>query len=413
MKTLYILGAGASRGHGVARYPKPPTVREFFHDRFMSKLGNKYGHLLPTLHQALEHSGTSLASVNVEELFSMVEPVWELGVLGKEIKSVDDEMPTADDFVNPLDMLRSWVVDVIHLSTGWLRQTTCPYHQELARRAVAHNDTIITFNYDLIMDLALQNTGSWSVKTGYGWNSHGKELWFGSNHGYESTPTDTESCLLLKPHGSINFFRSSRFNEWMKGREGIKYQPIGEEKKEKEEYSNYQKTDCIEIRAPKEVMRVSRTKSKRGSPPFSGPSLYDIYQKSKQEAKPYLWYMVRPGHDLVDSTHLPYLVMPTPFKSLSAMRFAELNLVWQLLSRAVENAERIVSIGFTFYDQHFNAILASATMKSKRAKQLIVVSPRASTINGIAERLKIAAVHVEPFCGTFADYAAKAFNTLE
>lgn len=402
-KTLYILGAGASRGHGVNRYPKPPTVREFFHRRFMSKMQKKYPYLLKSLRKVLERSEMELDSVNVEELFSMIEPIWELGVIKKQINSLSDKLPTAEDFVTPLDMLRSWVVDVIHLSTGWLRQVDCPYHQALAKRAISRNESIITFNYDLVMDFALLRTGEWSTKSGYGWNSHGKSITFKDNTGFESTLSEAESCLLLKPHGSLNFFRSTRFNEKMKGREGMSFGLMGKSKDD-EEYSNYQKTDCIEIRNPRTVMVAKRSKNSIGSPPFVGPSLYDMYAKAKDDAKPLFYLMLKPGHDLSDSAQLPYLVMPTPFKSLAAMKFAELNLVWQLVAQLVERATKIVTIGFTFYDPHFNAILAKTTSASEHPKQMIVVSPRLSTITDIKNRLKATNLVVKPFQGTFADY---------
>ncbi|MCP4584141.1 MAG: hypothetical protein GY839_21220 [candidate division Zixibacteria bacterium] len=403
MNTLYILGAGASRGHGARKYPKPPTVHEFFHRRFMSKLQNKYSSLFKSLNNTLERSEISLDNVNIEQLFSVVEPIWELSLVKKKIKSYSEGPPHATDFITPLDMLHSWVVDVIHLSTGWLRQRSCPLHQELACQAVARNETIISFNYDLIMDFALLRTKEWSVKSGYGWNSHGKTLSFSSNTDYESTSSDIETCLILKPHGSINFFKSTRGKERANGRGG-KYFSYGKEPEENVLFEDHLESDCIEIRDPNTTMMRQKDKSTFGSPPFVGPTLYDSYANLDPITKQILYKIIKANHDLSGFGQLPCLVMPTPFKSIMAMRFAELNIIWNLVSQAVKRATKIISIGFTFCDPHFNAILADSTRSSLRPKQLVVVSPRKSTINDITKRIKATGLKVEPFCGTFADF---------
>ncbi len=390
MKTLYVLGAGASRGHGVNKYPKPPTVWEFFHHRFISKLREEYGPLWDVLYSSIEHTRIALSSVNIEQLFAVIEPIWELSVTPN--LSIDSEKKWEfTDLLSPLDILRSWVVDVIHVSTRWIRIQDCPLHSILAERAVQRNESIISFNYDLIMDVALARTEKWHIGNGYGWHSnyYVAELLSGA---------EFSSTLLLKPHGSLNWFAWPPRIDDPYGKEDVN---------DKECQIRY-----LDVRAPVPEMILFKQETPCSSPPFVAPKLTKLVTQlsnlSAEKRKQMEGFIRESGvhypKKIAFARDLPYLVMPTPYKSISTMRYGELKLVWQAIPKAVKSANRAVSIGFTFCDPHFNSILMEATKSFKRPLPLVIVDPSSTAIEGIKERLQGINVVIKPFCGSFQDY---------
>ena len=89
-----------------------------------------------------------------------------------------------------------------------LKPRKCEHHEKLVS-FMKTGETIISFNYDCLIDHALQEYGShkWNAHYGYGFNlgSHGTKL-----HGHEfwqpRTPAkNTTTLKLLKLHGSLHF----------------------------------------------------------------------------------------------------------------------------------------------------------------------------------------------------------------
>lgn len=84
----------------------------------------------------------------------------------------------------------------------------CDYHRAIARALMA-GDTIISFNYDCVMDHALraERAGAWEARIGYGFSAATTI----SGAGYWS-PADplsipSQTIRLLKLHGSLNWRR--------------------------------------------------------------------------------------------------------------------------------------------------------------------------------------------------------------
>jgi hypothetical protein len=89
-----------------------------------------------------------------------------------------------------------------------LRGQECRFHEQLAS-AVHPGDTFISFNYDCLLDRAVQKQARrrWNAISGYGfevaaghedWNSHGGTGRF-----------PQKSIRILKPHGSLNWKRGA------------------------------------------------------------------------------------------------------------------------------------------------------------------------------------------------------------
>ena len=89
-----------------------------------------------------------------------------------------------------------------------LKGMSCTHHEALAGAAQV-GDTFISFNYDCLLDRALARRGGrrWKPKTGYEAPIAGDVSAWCDHSGRGMTPRGT--ILLLKPHGSLNWMRSS------------------------------------------------------------------------------------------------------------------------------------------------------------------------------------------------------------
>jgi thiamine pyrophosphate-dependent acetolactate synthase large subunit-like protein len=60
------------------------------------------------------------------------------------------------------------------------------------------------------------------------------------------------------------------------------------------------------------------------------------------------------------SGHIPLLLMPNRYKSFREMSFGDLSSVWRQTYEALETADAIVAVGYSFRDLHFNQLLYEA-----------------------------------------------------
>jgi hypothetical protein len=77
----------------------------------------------------------------------------------------------------------------------------------LADYIVNTNSTVISFNWDILIDEALHNTNKWFYCTGYGFEF---KRMYKDKKEFKCDGTKSRE-LLLKPHGSINWFRYMDF----------------------------------------------------------------------------------------------------------------------------------------------------------------------------------------------------------
>jgi len=83
----------------------------------------------------------------------------------------------------------------------------CPLHAAIAAH-LEPSDAVISFNYDLIMDKALKDTGQWNEWLGYSPMTFQKIYHMGHWYDQPSVSCSSERTYL-KLHGSINWFAST------------------------------------------------------------------------------------------------------------------------------------------------------------------------------------------------------------
>ena len=116
----------------------------------------------------------------------------------------------ADDLRAKRDRLMAALSAVLEASTDRAIAARdargCQYHRAIAK-SLHKGDTIITFNYDCVMDDALrrEGDGKWSARFGYGFSPYTSvenvEHWSPS----APAPSEAETIRLLKLHGSIHW----------------------------------------------------------------------------------------------------------------------------------------------------------------------------------------------------------------
>ena len=194
-KTLVILGAGATRGASFVGESalSPPLDRDFFRMLQMSAAGRS-----DEGKRLLDHARTLYGpalETRMETVFTNLEAA---SIFHREAK-IDP---------GPLIQWPSRLIEAFRVVLPRLLGETitapCSRHEALARH-LRTNDTVISLNYDCLIDSALcEASGSRFAagRGGYGVEvSTGAAAWEGSARG----PTPEGSITLLKLHGSLNW----------------------------------------------------------------------------------------------------------------------------------------------------------------------------------------------------------------
>lgn len=206
MNKVYVLGAGASAGYTgsyigetspVARnfFQKAALVKNIHHirDRDFNDEAMQYRHIFQFIKRfwgvAPEH--LPQANLNMEEVLTLLHIELE-------------ESRAEHDF-----LLRAYEEYLILMALTFekiLYGAPCPYHRAIAE-SLQPGDTVISFNYELLMDYALAEPGqgkkvNWQFTDGYGVSCCKID---GAGRLLEQANRGRSDLQLLKLHGSLNW----------------------------------------------------------------------------------------------------------------------------------------------------------------------------------------------------------------
>lgn len=378
MGKVLLLGAGASYGHGAPASNKPPLAAGFFSTlKGFPDLWKMYKPLVDFIKLKISADIEDSKNVDIENITSVLEEIWDIQAY--EPEEVEKRFGLEFVWHGPPDWLKSMILDAIFQSTDWLENCTCPFHDNLISHYLSINDSIISFNYDLIVDHSLKSSGLWSEKTGYGFEA--QRLY--TDAGYYQSKIE-----LLKPHGSIN---------WI-AREGAKQFRMPEQP---------QIEDFIEV---SEIVAPFHSYGGEGRTLLSmAPSTFSLWSGICPRV---------PTSDATSDEHrrfiesqwgtagfpLPLIVAPTKNKPISKMTFGELRSVWRKSRVAIERAEEILAIGFSFRDSHFNYLILDAAEARAHPVRLVYVNKNEAQIEYVRGILSHPNVRIEIFNGHLVDY---------
>jgi len=201
MMNIVVLGAGASRGASFAarvkKICKPPMNSDFFTQlqRVLSKKHDKY--VKATINDVIKFFGVNW-TITLEEYFTQIE------FYRKVVPLTGERVITSGDLRKARANLMQALAAVLEES---MFNEKCKFHTGLIEK-LNPADTIISFNYDCLMDFSLveRGSGKWNPHYGYGfplqkWKLSGEKKWQPKGE----LATKSETITLYKLHGSLHW----------------------------------------------------------------------------------------------------------------------------------------------------------------------------------------------------------------
>jgi len=323
---VIILGAGASASFTPIEYPFKgtlvpfPMANDFFEKAIKYNILKDRNVLGQPLHRLLldfiqNNFGLSFEDLKMSKL-SVEEVYAKLDIsIGKLNKSKDISEEELNLYLAKQDLLK--IIEEL-LSKLCRYYGPCKHHAILAKYIVEKESVVISFNWDTLMDSALQNSNEWFYETGYGIKFQRVYI----NKKEISEGMRRSKGLLLKPHGSTNWFRYQDF--YWSDTNGFTCEPVS--KKEMEE------TFLFEFL--------------KGEP----PRIHPIHMRLNL-GKNYAPLLKMP----VEIDIIPPVLLGKRTKLMERPAF---KTIWDKANAAIKKAGRIIAIGYalkeTYIESNFN-----------------------------------------------------------
>ncbi|WED25455.1 SIR2 family protein [Vibrio sp. DW001] len=195
---LFILGAGASKAYGDSKTGiRMPIACDFFETYDKLDIPNNLWVLQGQIHlyimnkYGIDPYTYLRKGIDIEDFHSSIEEDIQIELAaGNKNESMFHQMS-----YNELIYLFSFVINEIQ--NGPISKP----HLRLAE-SVSQSDVIATFNWDTLIERALEHTSSWNVNQGYSFSP--KSVY---RNGWDDSDTNpnNEMVQLLKLHGSTNW----------------------------------------------------------------------------------------------------------------------------------------------------------------------------------------------------------------
>ncbi len=203
---VVVIGAGATRGASTSRrrVVRPPLNNDFF-TQLQRVEAEKHRDLVDEVISDVTQLFGSNFSLTMEDYFSQLASIERMNELTGRAPRRFNGRTVAE----MRKSLRGGLAAVLEASTDVSKKGTapCAYHGVLVEH-LNPRDTVISFNYDCVMDHALRRCAStkWSALYGYGFDRPrrtvtGDEYWSAARPPRSSAG----SVNLLKLHGSLNW----------------------------------------------------------------------------------------------------------------------------------------------------------------------------------------------------------------
>lgn len=204
MKTsrlVILLGAGATRGVLANREPPPPVDQDFFDVASqMSRHGTR--RLASRVIKDVFNLYGKVSGIGLEQYFREIETRGEIGQIAKSQNK-------PKDWITRQKQLEELIRRVLIETTVSLTEVERAIYLRILKR-IRPKDTIITFNYDTVVEEAIPEEGLyWDPANGYGLKPSGVTHTWAKN--WRSTRNRTRDSSkasdfhLLKLHGSLNW----------------------------------------------------------------------------------------------------------------------------------------------------------------------------------------------------------------
>ena len=200
---VYLLGAGASKSYDLSPTRlRMPLAREVFSTfEQLSVSENPWVLIGEILNYAREKKGIDIQHVfkknyDIEAFHSEVEDDLRLSV-EKDMGKGELSIETLFSYKVYLQLVFFFACTINEIQNGPI----CPVHQKLVAQ-LTNEDMVLTFNWDTLIDRALQESGRWNIDYGYGFTPIEvfRDGWVTS-----SLARPASAPKLIKLHGSTNW----------------------------------------------------------------------------------------------------------------------------------------------------------------------------------------------------------------
>jgi len=199
-----IIGAGATRGGLLDRVPPPPLDQDFF-DIAGQLTGRGTRRLAARVTKDVFDLYRRVSGIGLEQYYRDVEARAEIGRFAKSANRPKDWERRRSDLE---ELIRRVLIHTTcDLGDGSAHVSDSAAHAELLRH-VRDGDTIITFNYDTVIEESLPSGApAWDPGDGYAVTASGKtKSWAKGWRSKRQLGSAVESRMyLLKLHGSLNW----------------------------------------------------------------------------------------------------------------------------------------------------------------------------------------------------------------
>lgn len=202
---VFIFGAGATRGAFSDAIIPPPTDVDFF-DIANQITGRRTPNLAKIILDNVWQLYGKTSGVRLEAAYRDVETRATIGEMVKP-KNQPKQWGKIQRIFTEL-IRRVYVQTTCDEYGGHLRPKQSSIHKDILTLVQA-GDTIVTFNYDLLIEESFKTAELWNPITGYGAKFGGHTFRWGSRWFSSRSRTKRKSKIkLLKLHGSINWAAS-------------------------------------------------------------------------------------------------------------------------------------------------------------------------------------------------------------
>jgi len=378
---LLLLGAGASKAYqDPTTKVRMPIARDFlktFHSLPIS--ANPWVLVGNVLHYATRYRKMELpevftSDIDIEELHSEVQTRMLVAL---------QQCRDSGQFTHEAMFFHATYVQLVCLFASTINEIqkadASPAHISLAR-TLGPADTVVTFNWDTLMDRALDSLGAWRTDYGYGLGPH--QVF---RNGWESTRHDPPANFvrLLKLHGSTN---------WITSYIGI----------DNENFTlcPLQTASSDRLYVYEYTRKPYATYAGRFMDGYSDFS-YGYYPPNLQDdpgkaAPPEtVRFMIRPKHPFTpegaadDSGLVSMPLIIPPVKDKSYALYGELfTRLWAQASNALSAADEIAIVGYSFprTDHQSLTLFKNAFVKRTTIPQVVILDPEPARVMDIFHR---------------------------
>jgi hypothetical protein len=200
---VFLFGAGATRGAFQSNSLPPPVDADFF-----EIAGQIKGHGTPILARSVLSDVWNLyarvSGIGLENYYRDIETRARISRFAKSANKPKDWQKRQE---NLEELIRRVVIHTTCKSRlGHLEPLQSKPHAKILSK-LEKNDSVLTFNYDLLIEESFESTGIWTPIGGYGEAVHGVrsewcKKWLNKR---ALTNAPRSNVRLLKLHGSVNW----------------------------------------------------------------------------------------------------------------------------------------------------------------------------------------------------------------